>query len=451
MTHPSTWTDLLYALRQQECILVLGSGVSTSTSLEGTDLPLSVLLAHHLASVIERANQVVEGNRDNLFQIAGELVRHKGQTALHRETEAFYARFKTPNAIQEALAALPFHLILNASPDTLMLKALEKADKVPELIYYKPPGMGRAEAHKKIAKPTSTHPVVYNMLGCCVEPSSLVLTESEQLDYLQDVIRHSDAIPNTLLEVCKVEKSVFLFIGFDFEHWQLRLLLRALKLDGAEQIVHWAVQRPASLQKDTLLFFKDQYGLHFLDTDTASFVRELAQYHHQNTLAPEPEPDLKLRAVCLYAPEDEAYRRALDAHLAPLREHQHMDTWSDALIRAGEVIEEVTQKAIDEAHLIIVLASADFVASEDLYRVQLTRALGRLRQGAAKIFVVLVRRFAWEDTLFAQCKLILPHEGGEVKPVAEWAQPDAAWTEVVNLILRHTNYLLEDLHNPVAP
>ena len=450
MKEQPLWNDLLYALRQQECILVLGSGVSTGQSAAGEERPLVELLAHHLADLIERDNKVVEGNRNNLFQIAGEFVRHKGHTALHRETEAFYAGFKTPNAIQETLAALPFHLILSAAPDTLVVKALEKADKIPELIYYKPPGMDRAETNKKINKPTPDRPVVYNMLGCCTEPASLVLTESEQLDYLQDVIRHSDAIPNSLLEVCKAEKSVFLFVGFDFERWQLRLLLRALKIDGEEQIAHWAVQPPASLQKDTLLFFKDQYGLHFLDTDTASFVRELTRQCQQSVPAPESgAAEIKLRAVCLYAPEDEAYRKELDAHLAPLRAHQHLETWSDALIRPGEAIGTAIEKAIDEAQLIVVLASADFVASENLYRAQLARAMERFQAKQAKIFVVLVRRFAWEDTLFAQFRLVLPQENGVVKPVAEWAQHDGAWTDIVNLMLRHINYLLEDLKNAV--
>lgn len=446
------WNDLLFALEQQNCILVLGSGVSTGHSPEGAERPLSELLAWRLAGLLERENRVVEGNRDNLYQIAEEFVRYKGHIALHREAKTFYEGFGVPNSVQTTLASLPFHLVLNASPDTLFVKALYKADKIPLLVHYKPPGIERSETNKNIGKPDHFHPVVYNMLGAWTEPTSLVLTEGEQLNYLQDVIQHNDAIPNALLEVCKAEKCVFLFIGFDFERWQLRLLLRALKLDGGEQVEHWAVQRPAALQKDTQLFFKDQYGLHFLDMDTPAFVEELVlNYAHKPRSVASPSTNTRLKAVCLYALEDSAYRQEMEKHLSPLHAHQQLDTWSDALIMPGEPMGESIRTAIAEAHLIIVLASSDFVSSERHYVTELGHAMERFRAHKAKVFVVLVRPFVWEDTLLAQFPLLLPQENGVAKPVSAWPQHDSAWAGIVSLILRHVNYLIEDLKSTVSP
>lgn len=440
------WDDLLFALQKGRCILVLGSGVSTGIDDAGVELPLTELLTNHLCDQIERKNIVTEGDRNNLFQIASEFVRHFGRTALERAVETFYKRdaLALPNRLQLDLAALPFHLVLCAAPDNLFYKALLAKNKSPEEVHYKPPGTDRADMYKDLDKPGISNPLVYNMLGIWTDASSLILTEGSQLDYLQDVIRHNDAIPNRLLEMCKAEKSVFVFLGFDFERWQLRLLLRALKL-SAEDINHWAVARPNALKKDTVLFFKDQYGVHFMDNDSAAFVAELSNRY---TAAPPPvvaHPLIKLRAVCLYAQEDEVFRKELDAHLAPLRAHQNMETWDEACILPGEAIAEATQQAIDSAQVIILLASADFVHTERLYHDQLARAAGRYRYGKAKIFPIMVRRFAWEGTLFDQFPIKLPQESGAVKPVAEWAQRDVAYASVVELIQRHIKFLLEDL------
>lgn len=439
------WNNLLYSLNNQQCILVLGSGISTGVSEDDQEHPLTEMLAIHLADLIEQDNRLVEGDRNNLFQVASEFVRGNGLTALHRITKEFYARFTTPNALQMDLAQLPFHLIFNAAPDLLFYDALEIANKLPKLFSYKLEGAERSKSYQSIPKPTVQTPILFNMLGNWQDPGSLVLTEGLQLDYLQDIIRHQDALPNTLLEISKTQKSTFVFAGFDFERWQLRLLLRTLGLDRDANIDHWAVQPRASLKKDTWLFFKDEYGLQFRDENTAAFVKEWKDRYEKGDATAKPPPPIKIRAVCLYASEDESFKTQLDVHLAPLREHDQVETWNEAMITVGVELEGAIQQAIDGAHLVLLLASADFVNSERLYEDYLKRAITRFKEKKAKIFPVIVRSFAWEGTLFGQLPIILPQENGVVKPVVDWAQRDTAYTEVVNLIKRHVKYLLDDL------
>ncbi len=85
----NSWDDLLYTIRKGRCVLVLGSGVSTGQDDVGMERPLTEILAHRLCDQMERQNIMVEGNRNNLFQVANEFVDHFGHTALERETEDF--------------------------------------------------------------------------------------------------------------------------------------------------------------------------------------------------------------------------------------------------------------------------------------------------------------------------------------------------------------------------
>ena len=439
------WNDLLYALKNQQCILVLGSGVSTGTLGDDLERPLTELFANHLADLLEQDNRLVEGDRNNLFQIASEFVRYNGLMPLHRSTKEFYAQFDVPNQIQRELARLPFHLIFNTSPDLLFFDSLQEANKIPKVFSYKIHGTERGKSYKSIPKPTIQAPVVFNMLGDWQDPGSLVLTEGLQLDYLQDVIRHQDAIPNRLLEICTTHKSTFVFIGFDFERWQLRLLLRALGLDREANIDHWALQPHSTLKKDTWLFFKEEYGLQFRDENTLDFIKEWRTRYDNYQPAPTPYLSAKIKVALLYAKEDEHFKREFDAHLSPLREHQQVDTWNEAMITAGQEVKSAYQNAIDEAHLIIVLASADFVNSDTLYNEWLERAIERFKNRKAKIFPVIVRDFAWQDTLFSQLPIILPQENGQVKPVAHWQRRDDVYAEITSIIYRHIKFLLDDL------
>lgn len=438
------WGDLVYSLQKGRCILVLGSGLSTGKSEDGAERPLTEMLAQRLANQMEQANKVFDGNTTNLFQVANAYVRYFGVTALERETEEFYKndRFTAPNEIQNTLAALPFHLVLNAAPDDLFYKALGSAGKDVAFLQYKRPGTDGRTVLATKEKPQASHPLLYNLLGIWSDPKSVVLTEKAQLDYLTDVIQNNDAIPNSLLEVCKVEKNVFIFLGFDFESWQLRLLLRALKI-SSDDIRHLAVQKPASLRPDTRVFFKDQYGVRFVDLDARDFVVEFDRRFREKTVATDEATPLHLHAVILYAKEDNIFREELETHMAPLHEHRHIETWSDAMIAPGEVVEAAMQKAIDNAEIIIVLASADLVASEKLYREHLTRAIQRLQDGKVKIMAIIVRNFSWEETLIAQLPIVLPRYNGDVKPIAEWEQRDDAYAEIVDRILLHVKFLTE--------
>lgn len=151
-----------------------------------------------------------------------------------------------------------------------------------------------------------------------------------------------------------------------------------------------------------------------MDIDTGAFVAELAHRCQIEEPGDTARLPARLRAVCLYAQEDDVFRRELDAHFAPLHEHQQVETWDEACLLPGEAISTATQKAIDAAHLIIILASADFVRSENLYRDHLARAIARFEARQAKIFPVMVRRFAWEGTLFDRLPIKLPQENGTV-------------------------------------
>src|SRR5947209_947894 len=84
-----------------------------------------------------------------------------------------------------------------------------------------------------------------------------------------------------------------------------------------------------------------------------------------------------LEIFCCYAHEDEALLNKLKTHLKPLQRQGLIDVWQDRDISAGTQWEQEINKHLDEADIILLLVSPDFIASDYCYNIEMKRALER--------------------------------------------------------------------------
>lgn len=75
-----------------------------------------------------------------------------------------------------------------------------------------------------------------------------------------------------------------------------------------------------------------------------------------------------------YAREDEPLLKELEKHLSGLKRNKLINAWSTARIGAGEAWTEERDKHLREADVVLILVSPDYVASDECYDVELTRA-----------------------------------------------------------------------------
>jgi TIR domain/HEAT repeats len=131
-----------------------------------------------------------------------------------------------------------------------------------------------------------------------------------------------------------------------------------------------------------------------------------------------------------YAHEDEPMRERLATHLAPLVQKKRMVEWCDRqILPGGDWDKEISDK-LDSAHLILLLVSPDFLASDYCFGVEIERSLARLKAGSAHVVPVLLRSCLWQESRFSELQMI-PRDG---KPVSSWASADDALVEVAQEI-----------------
>ena len=66
-----------------------------------------------------------------------------------------------------------------------------------------------------------------------------------------------------------------------------------------------------------------------------------------------------------YSHKDEALRDQLEVHLAMLKRQGLIESWHDRRIDAGDVLDESISAHLEEAEIILLLVSSDFLASSD--------------------------------------------------------------------------------------
>ena len=137
-----------------------------------------------------------------------------------------------------------------------------------------------------------------------------------------------------------------------------------------------------------------------------------------------------VRVFCSYAREDKDYLLALVKHLAALQRENRIVIWYDEEIEAGKEWSKEVEHQMQQSAVFIFLISADFIASEYCYDIELSHALSRVQNESARIIPVLIRDTDWQNTIFGRYQVLPP--GGI--SVSAWEDSDKAWHLVVSNI-----------------
>ena len=146
-----------------------------------------------------------------------------------------------------------------------------------------------------------------------------------------------------------------------------------------------------------------------------------------------------VRLFISYSHKDERLREELETHLKLLQRQGLIDTWQDRRIEAGDDWKRQIDDNLERADIILLLVSADFIASDYCYEKEMGRALERHHNREARVIPVIVRDVDWKRAAFAELH-VLPKDG---LAVTKWADKDSAWSNVAQGIEKVVKEMLD--------
>ena len=116
----------------------------------------------------------------------------------------------------------------------------------------------------------------------------------------------------------------------------------------------------------------------------------------------------------------------LQTHLAMLQRQGLISTWHDRQIKAGDDIDHAISTELKDADIVLLLVSADFLASDYCYDKEMTFALEKHKEGTLTVIPIILHPCDWMKAPFGKLNA-LPKD---VQPVSKFANLHEAFHQI---------------------
>jgi len=147
----------------------------------------------------------------------------------------------------------------------------------------------------------------------------------------------------------------------------------------------------------------------------------------QTAISAGSDADKVLSVFFSYASEDEKLVKELEKQLALLRRQGRITGWFSRNVGVGEETEEEIVAHLNQARVILLLISPDFLASEQYWNTEVLLAMQKHEAKEARVIPILLRPTDdWKNAPFGKLQALPRNE----KAVISWSIRDEALAEV---------------------
>jgi internalin A len=184
------------------------------------------------------------------------------------------------------------------------------------------------------------------------------------------------------------------------------------------------------MEQNGLRKFPKVIGTQVLELDVQELLNGIDIEKSQRRFDVSRQIEIARRSLNLfysYSHKDETLREELETHLKLLQRQGLIEQWSDRQITAGSEWEGEIDRNLENANIILLLISSDFIASDYCYDIEMTRALEKHEAGEARVIPVILRDVNWQSSPFGKLQAI-PRNGCVWRQSRE--ERDNRWLEV---------------------
>jgi hypothetical protein len=144
-----------------------------------------------------------------------------------------------------------------------------------------------------------------------------------------------------------------------------------------------------------------------------------------------------IKVFCSYSDEDRRFQEKLERHLTSLVREGSVLVWDKHKVQPGQEHQREIDARLEQARLILLLISSNFISSDDCYAGDLVKALQRRDDDNVCVIPILLKPCSWDELAFSSLQ-VLPRNH---MPVSLWRNQDEAFTHIVEEIKQVVNDL----------
>ena len=248
------WELTIKRLEEEKCILITGPDIFSSG-----DNSINQRLKKYLEE--QGSNQFKYYTDDEFFSFADNTEKEYA----YYDVQQFYDSIEIEE-IHRKITEIPFHLILSVSPDLQLKKAFDEKGLNYSFDFY------NKEQNPQGLEPLSKEkPLLYNLFGNIESEGSLIFTYDDLFDYLIAIFGKR-GLHNDLKKEIQSARMI-IFLGFGFDKWYFKLLLRLLDVHKGK-LSHAFIKDKAILPQ-VVNFYSDEFHIRFIDMPGTEIIDEL--------------------------------------------------------------------------------------------------------------------------------------------------------------------------------
>lgn len=446
------WKSLVNSIRDERCVLFIGPMLAAIREVYTEDddrniiqldtpaerrqwSPIYFQLALHLANLLKQYNVDYDVNHQtDLEYVAQRFLKidRMAEIDLKGIADEFIAQNSVAvPEVYELIKSLPhqFSLIVNTSPDTYLHRIFDRRKHQFEWYNYE------ESRDPEIGNFSGDYPLIYNWIGKVGEIKSLVLTEGQQLTFVKKIIQNDPKVPDKIVHKLNPKNAItYLFLGFNFERWQFRMLLDRLNISDQSKTI--APQHPWLFQqRRTAEFYISRFNFLFVEDHVEQFLQTLREKlengpDRPNIPAANPAGNDLSQLYVSYHDKDAGISDKLLQMLKLLEKNSGVRIWNRGMTALGDNNLEEVRKRLRQSRYLMILVSADYMSADEDEIIQTERqfSIAGEWQDDKVIIPVLARPYPLDDPDFARLT-VLPRNG---RPLDDqtWGSIDRGILEV---------------------
>jgi hypothetical protein len=177
--------------------------------------------------------------------------------------------FKNATVIKstyEKISELHFPLIISTNPDNVLDNLFQL-----KRIAYTTAFYDRTNQDKSSASLDEKNTIIYKIFGSLQNPYSVLFTDNDRVQFSKNVVRNDPPIP-PIVKIL-LDSKYYLFLGFNFQEWHLKILIDCLGLAKTEERTFALLME--NVNESSVEHFEKNYKFYFINENIDKFLDEV--------------------------------------------------------------------------------------------------------------------------------------------------------------------------------
>jgi len=267
------------AIASGKCLPFLGAGACTNFLKPDGQEEAGLLTGGRLAEMLARKCQYTNGTVYDLPKVAEQfLYEHNGdRQTLENEIKGLLQKRCTPRPIHTVLAQLcQIRVVITSNYDTLLESELGNYNRTLTRHVYNPtnPRTGHFQGTIFFGE---REVILHKMHGSIDDPGSMVITESDYIQYLTHLHDIDRGMPEYFRKTI-IPQFTLLFLGYSLQDWNFKVLWEGVLETHTSLNLRrdaYAIMRQSSHQQAR---YWTRRNIDILDMDLTDFAVKLAEH-----------------------------------------------------------------------------------------------------------------------------------------------------------------------------